>query len=208
MTHNIFRKTAALTFGLVTATAIVAACGTDGDTYDPAPTSTQQPVLTGPEGSLKSPEQQATEAATAKINEFYAVLASIQNDPAVDINRLDGVAVDPVLAGIKGDITTQRSKGVVSSGAITVLDTSVTRQEAPKDAEGNPPIAGEAFVEMRTCVDISALSSTLPDGTSALSPNRAPELAKFTVRNAAWPDASGWRIASQPTKPGTSCDSP
>lgn len=102
MTHNIFRKTAALTFGLVTATAIVAACGTDGDTYDPAPTSTQQPVLTGPEGSLKSPEQQATEAATAKINEFYAVLASIQNDPAVDINKLDGVAVDPVLSGIKG----------------------------------------------------------------------------------------------------------
>ena len=32
MTHNIFRKTAALTFGLVTATAIVSACGTDGDT--------------------------------------------------------------------------------------------------------------------------------------------------------------------------------
>ena len=144
MTHNIFRKTAALTFGLVTATAIVSACGTDGDTYDPAPTSTQQPVLTGPEGSLKSPEQQATEAATAKINEFYAVLASIQNDPAVDINRLDGVAVDPVLSGIKGDITTQRSKGVVSSGAITVLDTSVTRQEAPKDTDGNP-IAGEGF---------------------------------------------------------------
>lgn len=207
MTHNIFRKTTAFTLGLVTATAIVAACGTDGDTYDPAPTSTQQPVLTGPEGSLKSPEQQATEAATAKINEFYAVLASIQNDPAVDINKLDGVAVDPVLSGIKGDITTQRSKGVVSSGAITVLDTSVTKQEAPKDSDGSP-IAGEAFVEMRTCVDISALSSTLPDGTSALSPNRAPELAKFTVRNAAWPDASGWRIASQPTKPGTSCDSP
>ena len=61
-----------------------------------------------------------------------------RNDPAVDINRLDGVAVDPVLSGIKGDITTQRSKGVVSSGAITVLDTSVTRQEAPKDTDGNP----------------------------------------------------------------------
>ncbi|MBW4818361.1 hypothetical protein [Rhodococcus qingshengii] len=209
MIHNIFRKTTALTLGLVTATAIVAACGTDGDTYDPAPTSTQQPVLTGPEGSLKSPEQQATEAAIAKSNEFFAVLAKVENDPATDINVLDTVASGKILEQLKNSVTLRRSQGIVGSGAATVIDATSTKVEAPKDADGTP-IAEPATVSLRVCVDTSNYEQRRPDGTSVLDPSRSmQELGKPTLENPRWPDASGWRVVSDAvTKSGTPCDAP
>ena len=206
MTHNIFRKTTALTFGLVTATAIVAACGTDG-TADPAPTSTQQPILTGPEGTLKSPEQQATEAAIAKTSEFYAARGQIEADPTAPVEGLNRVAGNPVLDKYAADITLRRSQGITSTGQIQVLNAAVTDLDAPKDADGNPT-ANPAWVHVEACTDISGWLNTYPDGRSAMDPDRGQfGVVKLTVRNPNWPDSDGWRVTSEEGKKVDSCNS-
>lgn len=204
-TRNTFRKSTALAMGILTATAITAACGTD-DTDTPAITTSAQPVLNGPEGSQKAPEQQASEAAIAKVNEFYAVRGALDADPAQPVERLTTVAGDPVLGKYTGDITLRRSQGVASTGQISVVNSKVTDLDAPKDAEGSP-IAGPAWVHVEACTDITTWNSVHADGSSAMDPNRGTyERVKFTVRNAEWPDANGWRVTSQTVEKTDSCN--
>lgn len=202
------RRTGAAILAVVAAASISVACGT-GDTEATPVATTTQPVLTGPEGVEKSPEQQATEQATAKVNEFFAVLAKVESDPAVDINMLDSVASGRILDQLKANVNLRRSQGIVSTGAATVADAFVSELQAPKDADGNP-IKEEASATLRVCIDSSNYDQIRPDGTSVLPPDRVrQELGKPTLENVAWPDSSGWRIVSDAvTSSGTPCDAP
>lgn len=175
---------------------------------DPAPTNptTTKPVLTGPAGVDKSPEQQATDSATAKIAEFYATLGAVEADPAKPLEELDRVAGGPVLK-LRDDMALRRSQGITSTGAITVVNTSVTDLSAPKDEDGNPiPSPDGAWVTTSTCTDVSGWNTYRPDGTSTIDPNRSQfELSRITVRNASWPDSSGWRVTSLTPEPVPAC---
>ncbi|MBV6762643.1 hypothetical protein [Rhodococcus opacus] len=207
-TRNTFRSTTALAMGILTATAITAACGTE-NTDTPAITTTAQPALNGPEGSQKAPEQQASEAAIAKVNEFFAVLARVESDPTIDINTLDTVASGTILDQVKANVTLRRSQGIVSTGALNVVDATVTAVDAPIGEDGTPT-SGSARADLRVCVDGSDYQQRRPDGSSTLDPNRIPrELGKPTLENVNWPDASGWRVISDSVnKSGTACDAP
>lgn len=178
---------------------------------DPAPTNptTTKPVLTGPAGVDKSPEQQATDSATAKIAEFYATLGAIEADPAKPVEELDRTAGGPVAEGYKASMSLRRSQGITSTGAIVVVNSTVTDLSAPKDADGNPiPSPDGAWVKTVTCTDISGWITKFPDGTPATLPDRGQfETAQITVRNAAWPDSSGWRVTSQSTEKTDTCTS-
>lgn len=202
------RRTGAAILAVVAAASISVACGT-GDTEATPVTTTTQPVLTGPEGVEKSPEQQATEQATAKNAEFFAVLAKVEGDPLVDVNTLDTVASGKILDQLKANINFRRSQGIVAKGALQVVNAEVTQLEAPKDEDGNP-IPGKASASMRVCVDNSNYDTVRPDGTSTLDPARIQqELGKPTLENPSWPDSSGWRVVSDSvTAGGTPCDAP
>ncbi|WP_377454623.1 hypothetical protein [Rhodococcoides fascians] len=155
----------------------------------------------------KSPEQQATDSATAKIAEFYASLGAVEADPAKPVQELDRVAGGPVLPKVSDDISLRRSQGITSTGAITVVNSTVTDLSAPKDADGNPiPSPDGAFVKTVTCTDISGWLTTFSDGSSTMDPNRGQfENAQITIRNAAWPDSSGWRVTSLTTVKADTC---
>lgn len=201
------RRTSAAVLAVIAAASISVACGT-GDT-EAAPVTKTQPVLTGPAGVDKSPEQQATDSATAKIAEFYAARGAVEADAAKPIQELDRVAGGPVLPKVSDDISLRRSQGITSIGSITVVNSTVTDLSAPKDAEGNPiPSPDGAWVKAETCTDISGWITTFPDGTPATLPDRGQfETAQITVRNAAWPDSSGWRVTSLNTVKTDTCTS-
>lgn len=205
---NTRRRTGAAILAVVAAASISVACGT-GDTEATPVTTTTQPVLTGPEGVDKSPEQQATDSAIAKINDFYASLGAVEADPAKPVEELDRVAGGPVLPKAIADISLRRSQGITSTGAITVVNSTVTDLSAPKDEDGNPiPSPDGAWVKTVTCTDISGWNTAFPDGTSASLPDRGQfQTSQLTVRNADWPDSSGWRITSEVVEKTDTCAS-
>ncbi|MBD0323514.1 MAG: hypothetical protein ICV72_09030, partial [Aldersonia sp.] len=59
-----------------------------------------------------TPADQAEEQALAKVDEFYAVQAQVDSDPAVSIEQLETVAGGPVLDGLREGITLRRSQNV------------------------------------------------------------------------------------------------
>ena len=195
----------------LTAAALVAvgialsACSTTTDT-PPVDLTGGQDAFDSPTGSAtESADDQAAEAALAKMREFYSVQGELDSDAAIPVERLAQVAGGPVLEKYTADILLRRSKAVTSTGAITVVNAQVTDQGVPQDHAG-APIPGAAWVHVVACTDISTWESRYPDGSSAMLSDRGQyEIATLTVRNAEWPEASGWRVTSQTVDKVAAC---
>lgn len=191
------RRTAIATAACLT----IAAAGCSGDTPPTVPlTNTATAAFDGPDtrASHQTPEEQAKQQALAKVNDYYAVWAQVDDDPAVPIDQLGTVAGGPVLDGLRADIMLRRSQNVLGGGAIKVVTAEVTEAEVPvANGEAWP---GAAWVKIRACTDISGMTWTHPDGTPAVRSDAPPLIIQtFTVRNATWPDPNGWRVTSQST---------
>ncbi|MFC9358712.1 hypothetical protein ACFTZB_19350 [Rhodococcus sp. NPDC057014] len=210
MAHTTIRRTAVAALAATTLLVGATACSDTG-AADPTVelTATGDPAFEGPDGadmSNKTPDELAREQALAKVNDFYAVLGSVEADPGASTDTINAVAADPVLAGRVGDITLRRSQGITSSGAITVVASSVSDLSVPVDNDGESR-PEPAWVHVRACTDISGWTTSYPDGTSAMKPDRGRfEATAITVRNPAWPDANGWRVTSQTVEKVPSCD--
>ena len=142
-----------------------------------------RPVLDGPRGALKSPEQQASEAATAKLTDYYQLKARLAADPAADLAILDDVAAGPALDTLRADITAARTRP--PAPVETVLQTAITSHDVPKDKDGTP-IPGTATVRLDICI-----------GT----PQPADQAMKTmyvqpVMTDTAWPDPAGWRVTA------------
>jgi hypothetical protein len=212
MAHTTIRRTAVAALAATSLLVGVTACS-DNDVADPAVelTVTGDPAFEGPDGadmSNKTPDELAREQALAKVNDFYAVWARLDADPAVPIEQLDTVAGGPVLDDWRADLTLHRSQNVRSDGAITVVDAKITDAGIPVGDDGKA-ISGPAWVHVRACTDISGMTWTKSDGSPAYDVNR-PQfvLAQLTVRNAEWPDANGWRVTSDAAARYAPCDAP
>lgn len=149
-------------------------------------TPTEGPTFTGPPGSLKSPEQQATEAALVAVDEYYAVLADVVK-PNADINKLDTVAAGTYLDSTK-HILEKDVVDIPNAGG-KVIKSTVTTHDIPKDETGTP-IPGIATIELNVCL-------ALPDGTQ--------QLGRPILTNTTWPNPSGWKVTSDYTLPDTPC---
>lgn len=208
MAHNRIRRTTAAAVTAVALLAGVAACSSNSDEPNVTLTATGNPAFDGPDGKTeaKTPDEQARSQAIAKVNEFYAALGSIEADPTASVDAISGVAGDPVLNDRVGDIMLRRSQGITSTGAISVIKSSVTDLSAPVDDQGKPR-AEAAWVHVQACTDISGWNAVFPDGSSAMKPDRGQfESTNITVRNPAWPDSNGWRVTSQTVEKVQSCD--
>ena len=207
MTHNTIRRTTAAALAAAALLAAVAACSDKTDDPNVTLTSTADPAFGGPDGTAtaKTPDEQARAQALAKVNDYYALLGSVEADPAASTDAISTVAADPVLSGQVGNITLRRSQGITSTGAITVVNSSVSDLEVPVDENGKPRTE-PAWVHVQACTDISGWENQYQDGTSAMKPDRGQfESTAITVRNPEWPDANGWRVTSQTVEKVSSC---
>lgn len=207
------------------AVAVVAGCG--GGEAPPPITATfdtsATKVFDGPEGVGKSLQQQATDAATEVITNYYEVMAKLTTtsdgsvsqlktltmdpDPTEVIDNLSATALGgtPMLEASTAEVNAARKARWGGSGEKKVTNWQVTNWQAPADSAGVPE-QGVAFVEMRVCVDVSEFKPLLPDKKPAYNPNRRPaQLQKFLVLNKSWPDKSAWRLATQYVKSESPC---
>lgn len=170
------------------AAVLLTGCSTDTDT--PPTTTTSAPILTGIGGTDdRTSTEIASDAAVQKVRDYYSVQDELEANPALDIAKLNTVAVDPVLAGLTGDIMLRRSEGIVSSGAITVVTATATGSDIPAET-------GPGSVDVDACTDTSTWISNYPDGRSAKDAAVRFVKSQLTVRNADINDANGWRVAS------------
>lgn len=199
----------ALAVAAIFAAVSITACS--NTTQDEAPVDldlTGQDAFASPTGSpAENADDQASAAAAAKIEEFTAVLAKVETDPAVDVNALDTVSAGAILDQVKANVVLRRSQGIVSTGGITVARWTVSKLAVPQDQDGRPT-PGIATVDLRVCFDVSGYESERPDGTSVLDPDHpAQELGLPTVTNPIWPDPNGWRITADAVqRSGLPCD--
>lgn len=204
------RRTAA---ALAATTALLGAtaCSNTDEPSQPVDLTSNQdafggPAFDGPDNATSGdPVESAHQAAIATAKDFYAIQGQVDADPGLPVEKLATVAGDPVLNKYIGDINLRRSKGVTSTGQITVVNSHVTDSGIPLDDKGNP-IEAPAWVHVEVCTDISTWNSFYPDGSSAMDPNRGKyERDRLTVRNAEWPDANGWRVTSQRVEKTENC---
>lgn len=198
-------RTAITTALLAAVLAGTAACGGDTDT-GATPTSSEPPKITDIEHAGRSPEQQATEGAIAAVKGMYSAQLEVGGDATKDLALLDQYMVDPYLKAMRDDITLRRSKGIISEGEIRIVRTKPEEVTAPQDKDGNP-IAGEAEVLLRTCVDVTDYHSIDPEGNDTVDPNRLEQAqAVFRVENKEWPSGSGWRVVENTLPTVEECD--
>ncbi|GAB4590063.1 hypothetical protein [Nocardia sp. IFM 10818] len=155
-------------------------------------------ALTGPPGVLKSPEQQATEQATAAITRFYEVLTRVVTGGADE--ELEAVATAPYLDQLRRELADLRAPEVRVTGSLRAAAASSVKIIAPQDEE-KAPIPGQASAELRVCEDRSRLQVSGRDPASLPSQTR---LRRFVLINPGWPQGN-WVIAQQFAMPNTDC---
>ncbi|MBF6333614.1 hypothetical protein [Nocardia transvalensis] len=162
------------------------------------------PVLTGPPGVAKSPEQQATEGATAAITHYYEVLSRVLTG-AGDPGELASVAAPPYLDQLQREVGDVKGPDATIAGTVRAGAVSPVKVVAPQD-ENKAPIPGEAQAEMRVCEDRSGLKVTGKPTDAAVTSSR---LRRFFLVDAGWPaPQSQWVIQRQYAMPNTACDKP
>lgn len=195
------RTTLAAVITAATLLGVTAGCTGDDN---PAPLITSTPVLTGIPNEQNdpdlTPDEKVRAAAVTAITDYYDARGRIEADPSTPVTALDQYAGGPVYDGYSASIALRRSQGITSTGAIAVVTATPTGSSAPVDADGRPITTPDgAWVTVDTCTDISGWNLAYQDGTSATLPDRGQfERVQLTVRNAAWPDTTGWRVTSQP----------
>lgn len=191
------------TAGIVAAVAVLSLSGcANNKTALPPPSG---PVLDGPKGTLKSPEQMATEQATAAIDEFYRIFSAALTDRGAAPEALSTVATAQYLGAASAEVKSVRDRDLTVTGVVRASAAVSIRISAPKSVEG-APIPGEATAEMRVCEDRSGLSTIGKDGVPVKDPAALPaELRRFAMVNTGWP-GSGWVIVRQMAMPHTSCE--
>lgn len=186
MAHNRIRRTTAAAVAAVALLAGVAACSSNSDEPDVTLTATGNPAFDGPDGKTeaKTPDEQARSQAIAKVNEFYAALGSIEADPTASVDAISGVAGDPVLNDRVGDIMLRRSQGITSTGAISVIKSSVTDLSAPVDDQGRycQDLWMRVFQATSVSLDSSGSAGEMSMGRSSSLPlwNTAPARTSAT----------------------------
>lgn len=166
------------------------------------PAALNAPVLTGPPGVMKSPEQQVTEQATAAISHYYDVLSRVTTGTAQD-SDLGSVASGAYLGQLAREIHDLKGPNVTITGSVRAGAITPVKVVAPQDNKKDP-IPGQASAELRVCEDRSTLNIT---GKPAGAPPAQTRLRRFVLVNPSWPAAGTWTITTQFAMPNTSCAS-
>lgn len=149
--------------------------------------------LRGPQSVGESPEQQANDQAHAALVNYYAVLNRLARSAGTDLDELQSLATKPQIEQVARMIEKQRGHEPEQ----TLVSSRPKNYRIPKDPATGGPIAGNASLDLDTCVN------GLPDQSTS---GDAPSAAMTTMENPQWPDPAGWRVASVMHTPGARCD--
>jgi len=183
----------------------VTSCADDADPTDPR----SNPPASSPSSSSPtptSPSESATNAATATVNDYYAVRNQLRRDPTQPLSLLKSVAISTELTTQQTLFKRERKQGLHQTGETKVVELQVQSV----NLDNSDPQAGNVpTVQIDVCFDVSGVDVLDADGKSVVSPER-PDTGwiRYSVANYQWdsdPDGS-WRVASSQDIERTPCD--
>jgi hypothetical protein len=191
----------------VAAVLTVSGCSSSGSGSSTAPTSTPT------SGSSSSAAPSTTDPADdvrAQVVEFVPTyLRTIDDlylDPSRPLDDLYEVAVAPEATNQATAIGTFRSQGYRQVGRSRLVTATADSVDLTTDPAASPSPTLPTVV-VTACVDVSQVQATDASGTSVVPADRPSYLvARLTVVNPDYPDASGWRVSEAPNRQAQSCD--
>jgi hypothetical protein len=177
----------------------------DGDPTDPR----SNPPASSPSTSSPtptSPSESATAAATATVNDYYAIRNQLRRDPTKPLSRLKSVAISTELTTQQTLFKRERKQGLHQTGETKVVELQVQSV----NLDNSDPQAGKVpTVQIDVCFDVSDVDVLDADGKSVVTPDR-PDTGwiRYSVANYQWdsdPDGA-WRVASSQDIERTPCD--
>jgi hypothetical protein len=192
------------------ALAIVLAIGGCSSSSDQtsATASTSGPVATSTSAAPTTADQsQAAESlAVALVPDYLRTIDDLYLDPSRPLDDVYAVAVAPEATAEATAIGTFRSQGYRQVGRSQLVSASADSVDLRTDPAASPSPALPTVV-VTACVDVSHVQATDASGTSVVPPGRLRYLiARLTVVNAHYPDASAWRVSEAPNRQAQSCD--
>ena len=177
----------------------------DGDPTDPR----SNPPASSPSSSSPtptSPSESATAAATATVNDYYAIRNQLRRDPTQPLSMLKSVAISTELTTQQTLFKRERKQGLHQTGETKVVELQVQSV----NLDNSDPQAGKVpTVQIDVCFDVSGVDVLDADGKSVVTPDR-PDTGwiRYSVANYQWdsdPDGA-WRVASSQDIERTPCD--
>ncbi len=177
----------------------------DGDPTDPR----SNPPASSPSSSSPtptSPSESATAAATATVNDYYAIRNQLRRDPTQPLSKLKSVAISTELTTQQTLFKREREQGLHQIGETKVVELEVQSV----NLDNSDPQAGKVpTVQIDVCFDVSGVDVLDADGKSVVTPER-PDTGwiRYSVANYQWdsdPDGA-WRVASSQDIERTPCD--
>lgn len=177
----------------------------DGDPTDPR----SNPPASSPSSSSPtptSPSESATAAATATVNDYYAIRNQLRRNPTQPLSKLKSVAISTELTTQQTLFKREREQGLHQTGETKVVELEVQSV----NLDNSDPQAGKVpTVQIDVCFDVSGVDVLDADGKSVVTPER-PDTGwiRYSVANYQWdsdPDGA-WRVASSQDIERTPCD--
>lgn len=178
----------------VVATLLVAVALT-GCAQEPTPLEVRAGGVEQPTTDPVSTEEDAGQRAQGVVGAYFSSADGIFADPSADLTASTLAAVSEGSATTAARVRAGQldQKGLVQTGRTEVTDLEVTSVDLEQDDSGEAPV--RPTVLLTGCIDRSEVRSVDGSGKSAKDPALRSVRAKFSVRNTAWPDVGGWRLA-------------
>lgn len=200
------RVTRAAATAAVAAVLAVSGCSSSGDGSSTAPTSTTSGPSSSAAPSTTDPFNDAEAQAVAFVPTYLGTIDDLYLDPSRLLDDLYEVAVAPEATAQATAIGTFRSQGFQQMGRSQLMTATADSVDLTTDPAASPSPTLPTVV-VTACVDVSQVQATDASGTSVIPADRPRYLvARLTVVNPNYPDASSWRVSEAPNRQAQSCD--
>jgi hypothetical protein len=194
------------------ATLLLGLCACSGGSADPdeSPTVITSTTSTAPTPTATEPpptdSEIASQAAEAKVREYYAVRDRLGQNPTTPLGLLRSVAIGIELDAQRRLFKNERRQELVQTGDTRVAELVVQSV----DLDNSDPVAGRVpTVQVDVCYDVTDVDVVDENGTSIVSPDR-PERGwiRYFVANYKWVSdpSAAWRVANSKSLEQAPCD--
>ena len=204
MTMN--RNTLTIASLVAAALVIITGCSSSGgdqptDSPTTPPSSSSSVISTPP----ADPSRAAIDEATALIPKYLETLDKLYNNPAVSLDGIHNVAIQPESTVEAVAIGKFRAGGYRGVGRTKLVSTSAASAYL-NGLGGSGPTAKSPAVKVTACVDVSGSGATDAKGKAVGDPKKAKYLLeKLTIVKVNFSGTIGWRVSNAPNSEASSC---
>jgi hypothetical protein len=153
-----------------------------------------------------NPSEDAQSQAVAFVPTYLGTIDDLYLDPSRPLDDIYDVAVTPEATAEATAIGTFRSRGYRQAGRSRLVTATADSVDLTTDPAASPSPTVPTVV-VTACVDVSQVQAADASGRTVIPADRPRYLvARLTVVNPHYPDASSWRVSEAPNRQAQSCD--